>query len=470
MRIDSLLQLHSIRQQQTKTWFQFTVPLFLAIIATWVTLNPLFEVNYRTPFLLYFAVIFLSAFFGGSRSSLIATLSSVVLSLLFILPRYQPSSEVFVMATLIFFIEGLLLSHLFNRIERAQSDLRDSEQRFRGIIEKSAEGVVMTDRDGKIEYLSPSVSEAISSPEGSIIGTPISNFIHADETSFREKLVSLKQGRISEFDFLTRLKTADERFVWIEGTAMNLLQEKSIGTLVFQYRDVSSRVELEMQKDDFLHLASHELKTPITSIKGFIQVLKKRQLKENRGDDTAMLERIEHQVEKLVKLVNDLLDMTRIKNGEMSYHFEVIDFNEYITKLFDNYKNTFPDHDFIINFSGQTSVYADRERIAQVISNLINNAIKYSPGKTRIEVTVGFIDGFLRTSIKDQGIGIPQDQQQKIFKRFHRFLQPTKTTFNGLGIGLYVSREIVKTHKGQMGVISEVGEGADFWFELPLFI
>ena len=443
----------------------------LAAAVTWLTLHPFFEVSYRTPFLLYFLVIFLSAAYGGSRSSIVATLSCVILSFIFVLPEYRPNSEVFGIATCIFFAEGILLSALFQHIENIQRKLINSEQRFRGIIEKSAEGMLMTDQNGKIEYLSPSVTELLGQETSVLIDQSIQTLIHPDEfAEFENQLARLAKKEIPEFKFIKQIKAKGNRWIWIEGIVMDLREEKSIRTFVFQFRDVTSRVELEMQKEDFVQITSHELKTPVTSIKGFTQVLKKKHYKEQREQDLIIIERIESQSEKLVKLIEDLLDVTRIKNGDLPYNFSSVDITQHISEIITAYEAIKPDYSFELFSSGPLFVYADRGRIGQVVTNLLNNAIKYSPGKTRLEIRIDDENEKVRVAVRDFGAGVPKDQQEKIFDRFYRI--PDEAA-KGLGIGLYISSEIIRKHGGEIGVSSEPGNGSEFWFRLnasPSFI
>ncbi|MBE9601232.1 ATP-binding protein [Pedobacter sp. MC2016-24] len=456
-----------IEKLQNNIWVQFSIPILLAAAVTWLTLHPYIEVSYRTPFLLYFGVIFISAAIGGSRSSIVATLSCVILSFIFLLPGYSPNSEFFGIGTCIFLAEGLLLSGLFRRVEKIQQKLSESEQRFRGIIEKSAEGMLMTDNSGKIEYLSPAVITLLNQESGKLVGKRIQELIHPDEVlEFEDQLHKLSRKEVSEFEFLRQVKTKGDRWIWIEGLAMDLRAEKSIRTFVFQFRDVTSRIELEMQKEDFVQITSHELKTPVTSIKGFVQVLKKRHQKEQREQDMMMLSRIENQSEKLVKLIEDLLDVTRIKNGELPYHFSLFDLSAYFTETIAIYQTIYPNYTFTFTSQGPAYVYGDKDRIAQVVSNLLNNAIKYSPGKTSLEICVHTENGRTKATIKDQGLGIPKDQQEKIFERFYRISTLPKEAHNGLGIGLYISKEIIKKHGGQIGVNGQTGSGSEFWFTL----
>jgi PAS domain S-box-containing protein len=452
---------------QNNIWLHFLVPILLAASVTWLTLHPVVEINYRTPFLLYFGVIFISATFGGSRSSIVATISCVILSFGFVLPNYQPSSEIFVVATFIFLAEGFLLSGLFRRLEKTQQRLRESEGRFRGIIEKSAEGMLMTDESGKVEYLSPAVITLLGQEPGKLIGEQLQKLIYPDEVAeFENKLVRLSRKEVSEIDFLQQIKAKGDRWIWIEGVAMDLREEKSIRTFVFQFRNVTNRIELELQKEDFVQITSHELKTPVTSIKGFVQVLKKRHQKEQREQDIMMLERIENQSETLVNLIEDLLDVTRIKNGSLPYHFHLLDLTAYLQEVIATYETIYPTHTFEFTSSGPAFISGDKDRLAQVVSSLLNNAIKYAPGKTLVQICIGKDSGRTKLSIKDQGPGIKADQQERIFERFYGIPTLPKESYKGLGIGLYISKEIIEKHGGKIGVTSDFGKGSEFWVTL----
>jgi len=233
--------------------------------------------------------------------------------------------------------------------------------------------------------------------------------------------------------------------------------------------DISASKELDKRKDEFISMASHELKTPVTSLKGFLGLLQRRLT--IQGDEKALhyLARMDAQVTKLTKLINDLLDLSKMQTGQLDYREQRFDLDELVQEIVENVQETTQTHH--LQFEGQTQaeVFGDRDRIGQVLINLLNNAIKYSPQGDRVLVRVAISQNKALVSVQDFGIGIAKEHQRKIFERFYQVTDAEEKTYPGLGIGLYISYEIVKRHRGQMWVESKKGEGASFYFTLPLF-
>jgi PAS domain S-box-containing protein len=233
--------------------------------------------------------------------------------------------------------------------------------------------------------------------------------------------------------------------------------------------DISERKELDQRKDEFISMASHELKTPVTSLKGFLGLLQRRLA--TRGDEQALhyLARMDAQVNKLTKLISDLLDISKMQTGQLVYREERFDLDALVQEIVENLQGTTQTHHLL--FEGQTraEVFGDRDRIGQVLINLLNNAIKYSPQADRVLVRVAKDQNKALVSVQDFGIGVAKEHQHQIFERFYQVTDPEEKTYPGLGIGLYISCEIVKRYNGQMWVESKKDEGATFYFTLPLF-
>ena len=233
--------------------------------------------------------------------------------------------------------------------------------------------------------------------------------------------------------------------------------------------DISERKELDKRKDEFISMASHELKTPITSLKGFLGLLQRRM--SIQGDEKALhyLARMDSQVNKLNKLISDLLDLSKMQTGQLDYQEERFDVDELVQEIVENVQGTTQTHHLLLEGQIQAEVFGDRDRIGQVLINLLNNAIKYSPRADTVLVRVAKDQNKALVSIQDFGIGIAKEHQDKIFERFYQVTDPEEKPYAGLGIGLYVSREIVKRHSGQMWVESKKGKGTTFHVTLPLF-
>lgn len=232
--------------------------------------------------------------------------------------------------------------------------------------------------------------------------------------------------------------------------------------------DIHEKKIAEQQKDEFLSIASHELKTPVTSLKGFTQILQMRFEKEGNEAAADLLSKMDKQVDKLTKLIVDLLDATKIENGQLILSNEEFDFNELVTEVVEEMQRTTENQKIITKLSVTKIINGDRNRISQVITNLISNAIKYSPNKTEIIVSTANEKNNIKLCVQDFGIGISSSTQSKIFDRFFRVSGKNQDTYPGLGLGLFISSEIIKRHKGEIMLQSAEGEGSTFCFTLPI--
>jgi PAS domain S-box-containing protein len=243
-----------------------------------------------------------------------------------------------------------------------------------------------------------------------------------------------------------------------------------------QMEELRKAIEADKLKSDFIKMASHELKTPVTSIKGYAQLLLtalKNQEEEEKKISPLLLKSslisIDKQITRLTRLMSELLDLSRIETGMLELKHEVFNLNELAIEtvqdiLYINSKhniNLF--HDFACN------LYGDRDRIGQVLINVIMNAIKYSPNSDKVEVWIKQADQEqVSVSIKDYGIGIDKKFHEKVFDRFYRAEGREEQTYPGFGIGLFIAKEIIQRHGGAIHLTSEKGKGSVFTFTLPI--
>ncbi|HEY5367640.1 MAG TPA: PAS domain S-box protein [Hanamia sp.] len=352
----------------------------------------------------------------------------------------------------------------------ARKKVEQSEGRFKLLADSMPQFVWTADREGNINYFNRALydysglSEKQLKPDGWI------TIVHPDERE--ENLLKWKSAIKSGKDFIYehRFRRYDGTYRWQLSRAVPLNDDHDkiqfwIGTST----DIQEIKEQEEQKDYFISMASHELKTPITSIKGYVQIL---QSMYKDSDDVVLirsLDRVHVQIEKLTTLIGDLLDVSKIRTGSLTFHKQKFDINELIREEIEEHEIIHPTHKIEFNNNVSLAVFADRERIRQVLINLISNAIKYSPKNGNILVKSKVEKHKVSISVKDEGIGIDKNYQQKIFERFYRVEGKSEKTFPGFGIGLFIASEIIRRHKGSIGVESKPGKGSRFFFSLPLF-
>jgi signal transduction histidine kinase len=256
-----------------------------------------------------------------------------------------------------------------------------------------------------------------------------------------------------------------------------------IGALYAAAQDNVERLqEFDRLKSQFLSMASHELKTPLTSISGYLQVgLKRAQRRLERGHpgpeewerdtltDIKDAETLNRQTRRLSRLVNELLDVSRIQTGRVEFQRDPVDLLELAREVAARAQTTTTQHDVVVlpPTMGESVVAGDRDHIEQVLSNLVENAIKYSPAGGKVTISFRDESGQVAFGVQDQGLGIPPDQQQAIFELFYRSPNAKSQHSGGMGLGLYISNEIVRRHGGAIQVDSIAGSGSTFTVLLP---
>jgi signal transduction histidine kinase len=226
--------------------------------------------------------------------------------------------------------------------------------------------------------------------------------------------------------------------------------------------------DLVYRRDEFFSIASHELKTPVTSLKAYTQLLLMDAGVNGDPQQKNMLERMDLQINKLTALINDLLDTSKIENGHLTYNREDIELQDVVSEVITAMRPMAADHELVFINDTKAKVLGDRERLGQVVNNFLTNAIKYAPDSKKIIVTLDQANGKVICSVQDFGKGIAIEEQQKIFERFYRVSGNNLNTYPGLGLGLFICKDIIEKHNGKIGVKSEKGQGSTFYFELPL--
>lgn len=356
--------------------------------------------------------------------------------------------------------------------KKAEQQLKDSEERFRHIADSAPVLIWMAGIDKSTTFLNKSwiqfanVAQLLSDS-----GYMQSDLIHPQDKDM--VLDSYRQAfdNQQEFYFEYRMKRYnDEHYRWIGMKGVpRITADGAFAGYIGSGMDITGMKEHEQVKNDFIGMASHELKTPITSIKAYIQLL--LTIYKKKAEDEFLMKSlttVNKQINKLTRLITDLLDVSKMESGRLSLNSEPFSLNELLKETIEEVQHTATQHDIIYAPIEPLTLCADRDRIAQVITNFLTNAIKYSPESDRVDVKVTTNGDEVCIAIKDYGIGINPEEQSKIFNRFYRVEGRNEQTFSGFGIGLYVAAEIVKRHNGKVWVESEKDQGSAFYFSLPL--
>ncbi|MBI2600206.1 PAS domain-containing sensor histidine kinase, partial [Candidatus Daviesbacteria bacterium] len=304
---------------------------------------------------------------------------------------------------------------------QTEKKLRHREKRFRALIEKSSEAITLINEEGKNIYASPSTTQVLGYDPREFTQFKPFELIHPQDIKQTKELIkNLVNKPYESSRGYYRIKHKDGSWHWIEFISTNLLTEPSIKAIVVNYHDVTKRIKLEQQKDEFLAIASHELKTPVTTIKAYAQLLQEQFGKKGQSAPNIFLEKINLQINNLTKLIHELLDVTRIEEGKLLFKRSKLNLKDLILQVVEDLKPTIPSHKLIVKKLPDAQTFVDRDRIGQVLINLISNAVKYSPGTDRIIIKSTKDENFVTISVKDFGIGIPGKHQKQIFDRFFR--------------------------------------------------
>jgi two-component system CheB/CheR fusion protein len=351
--------------------------------------------------------------------------------------------------------------------------IRESEKKFRQLAELMPNKITTAEPDGKITFYSKSWEDFSGISVEILLKEGWHGLIHPDDVlavKDRRK-IALETGENFEMEF--RMRGKDGKYYWHLCRVSALKDEfgkvtRWVGTMT----DIERIREEEQRKGDFIKMVSHELKTPITSIKGYVQLLinmLRNEVTVPAAPITSSLGRIDKQLVRLTRLITEMLDLSRIEAGKLELQKEIFDINELVKETVEDVKQTSATHQIEIKNEIYCSVEGDRGRIEQVIINFLDNAIKYSPAASRIIVHI-HQDGAYRVavSVQDFGIGIAKEDQGKIFDRFYRTDGRSELSYVGFGIGLFIANEIIQRHDGFIEVKSDKGKGSTFTFFLPM--
>jgi len=354
-------------------------------------------------------------------------------------------------------------------IKRAEATITESETRFRNMAEGSGILITVASETGDVIYINKAWSVFTGKSIQELLGFGWSDLVHPDDKSHYLSLYkeALKKQVPYTGEYRILRKSGEYRWLLTSGSP-RFEPDGSFTGYIGSSIDITERKQNEQRKNDFISMVSHELKTPLTSTISYIQVSQRKASASGDTITAGMLDRAYRQLGKMTTLINGFLNVSRLEAGKIYIDKRRFDMAVLVKEVEDNIVPEAITHKVIFAPAEETWVNVDRDKIEQMINNFISNAIKYSPPNTTIRIACVTKGGFAHVSVKDEGIGINPEDQEKLFDRFYRVEGQDSNSIAGFGIGLYICKEIIERHGGQIGVISAPGKGSNFWFTLPI--
>tara|TARA_R100001369_G_scaffold20091_2_gene36886 strand:+ start:80962 stop:82953 length:1992 start_codon:yes stop_codon:yes gene_type:complete len=366
-----------------------------------------------------------------------------------------------------------VIANEVSKTAKLNQKIRESELKFRQLANLIPDKISNADENLNTFYYNQSWLDYSGLTLDYLLENGWTELVHPDDVETITRIAEDALRTKSDVEMELRFKDKNGDYKWHLSRATAVRDENGdFQSWVSATTQIHKIKEEEKRKEEFLKMVSHELKTPVTSIRGYTQLLLSM-IKENEAIKSSniplesSLRRIDNQINRLIRLISEMLDLSRIEDNQLVLQKSKFNINDLVEHTVQDIKISNPNSDVKIEHKFKTSIFADKERIEQVLVNFITNAIKYSPNSKNIDIKIfQEVEGKVSVSIRDFGIGITKAHIKKIFTRFYRVDGKNEETYSGFGIGLFLVNEIIERHEGTIKVNSKKGNGSEFIFTL----
>ncbi len=374
-------------------------------------------------------------------------------------------------------VDGVIID--ISKRKKNERYLEKTINRIQAILKNLPEGITVELKSGNIVYSNDAASKLLEVKNAvALQGQNIKRLFNKFEIKTQKntdikptdllgpKLYSPNKRRGKIYLFSNK-KT--ETYKWLRIIPSEVESESLSPQLYIKIlQDVSKEMEEQQNAQISLGVTSHELKNALTGLNAYIHLAKRRIGMNDFTGTKAYLDSLSNQSQRVIKLINDLFDVSRIRLGFLKLNKKIFNYSEFLSNTVEQFKNEYPTYDFRHNINKSIYISADRDRLTQVVINLLSNAIKYSNHDNKIYIKTSLRDGVVSTSIKDNGLGIPKNKQKEIFNLYKRIENQKTKNIKGLGVGLFITKGIIKAHRGTIKVKSSGEKGSTFTFEIPV--
>jgi len=363
------------------------------------------------------------------------------------------------------------LLNILEDTEEARREAEEERSKTLTIIQNFTDGILVFDEQNKLILINPQTEEFFDIKEKEkkeILQKPISELGQIETLA---PLVNLLGGEIKGV-FREELQLKEE-FILEVSTIPVIREKERLGTLVILH-DVSREKMIERLKTEFVSITAHQLRTPLSAIKWTLRMLLDGDLGRITGEQKDFIRKTYYSNERMIKLINDLLNVTRIEEGRYLFKLVIADIEEICQPVMNSFKEEAERRKIKFQFRKPKKrlprIRVDAEKLMLAINNLVDNAVRYTRPGGEVRVSLSFTKAKkeINFSIKDTGIGIPEDQQDRVFNRFFRGTNALRMETRGTGLGLFITKNIIEAHGGRIWFESEQGKGTSFYFVLPV--
>lgn len=357
---------------------------------------------------------------------------------------------------------AVAFNHLTNRLQEAQSSTEAERRKLASVLTNMTDGVIATDRKGRIILINDPALSFLNMTNENTVNRPISSVLGVDEEYSFEDLIHMNEPINLDFS------TEDTPFILRANFSVIQKETGFVNGLITVLHDITEQEKIEMERREFVANVSHELRTPLTTMRSYLEALTDGAWRDENIAPT-FLNVTQTETERMIRLVNDLLKLSKMDSRDYVLNTEVVEFNKFFSRIIDRFEMSKSQNVTFSRLIPEISYFVeiDTDKLTQVIDNIISNALKYSPDGGNIRFGVTVQETMLKVMISDDGMGIPKENVNKIFERFYRVDRARSRAMGGTGLGLAIAKEMIEAHGGKVWAESEEGEGTTVFFTLP---
>lgn len=367
---------------------------------------------------------------------------------------------------------------LEKRVHERTEELESEKNKFKLVLYNTADGIFALDRQNRIVSFNKAMEDMTGYAEKEVLGNYVDEYIrmvdkegvNVNSAIYCPQVRALQDRSVYKSEDLTlKSRHKNEFHIKLNSSVIAENSDTNIGCIV-TIHDITQQKELERMKLDFVSIAAHELRTPLTSIRGYLSLVLESAKTKLSSEELTFLERVYLSSNQLFALVENLLNVSKIERGSVHLSTEQVDWSPFVSQLVQSFEGLADERKIKLTYvplAVPSRVLVDPLMIGEVVSNLLDNALRYTPEGGSVLVFLEPNDKFIVTHIKDTGQGIPKESLSHLFTKFYRVSGVLEQGSKGTGLGLYISKELVKLHGGDIWAESELGQGSTFSFSVP---